>query len=405
MVEYKQQWSVPSSDGQRTYTVSLTMDGQWQCGCRGWTTHINEDGSRNDCTHIKKKKAELGINSKPRLDTPFPVKTSSGATIWSPRAIRAAEKTMTKEAALKAGATPEQATDAARAKREEVQAKKAAKLDKMRYGFQLAEEPHLSEMTFTRPMVAEIKYDGHLAMIIDGKIINRSGRDITLRFPEIEKVNGPAVLVGELIVPNEQGLGDFSGGIQTRNTDNPEKIKALSRDRPAMFVAFDVLEVAGEDVTKMPFSKRRVLLEAFYTGAALVGANTKVTRHQLIEQVPVTSKADILRLRKQEADRGGEGIMIKDLDAPYTAKRGRNWIKVKCWSDAVFTIESYQSTGVGDGFTIMIKNRGREQTVVVNDHKMREQIRKGHKKVEVKYLSEGEDGALRFPSIRRLTER
>ena len=375
MTEYTRQWQVLSSDGKRTYTVSVTIDGVWSCSCVGWTRHM----PRKDCKHIKAKKAEILSH--------VPSYRSAGAT-------------PTVQAALKAGANPEQATDAARAKREEVQAKKDARLGKMRYGFQLAEEPKLDELVIDHPIVAEVKYDGHLAMLIDGRIINRSGRDITNRFPEITKVNGPAVLLGELIIPDEKGLGDFSGGIQTRNTDDEMKIRAMSQQRPAMFVAFDILEVAGEDITRLPARQRRIMLGTFYGFT-----NPGMKRHKLIEQDLVRSKADVLRLLERERARGGEGIMLKEQDAPYVAKRGRNWMKVKTWQDREFKVEHSENTGVGDGFVIYIKNKGREQCVNMGDHRMREHVRM-HKNVtvEVKFLSEGEDGALRFPSVRRIVQ-
>ena len=241
---------------------------------------------------------------------------------------------------------------------------------------------------------------------MEGRIINRSGRDITNRFPEIEKVDGPAVILGELIIPDEKVLGDFSGGIQTRNTDDEMKIRAMSQQRPAMFVAFDILEVAGEDITRMPMRQRRMFLEAFYGITESSPPHYALPqRHQLIEQKIVASKAEVKSLLEVERKRGGEGLMLKVLSAPYVAKRGRNWMKVKTWQEREFRVEGGADTGVGDGFVIYVKNKGRLQTVTMNDHRMREYVRT-HKNVtvEVKFLSEGEDGALRFPSARRIVQ-
>ena len=273
---------------------------------------------RKDCKHIKGKKSDGGSGSKR-----IPVPRSARVRFTPDGTPMEGESAQTVQAALKAGANPEQATDAARAKREEVQAKKDARLGKMRYGFQLAEEPKLAELVVDEPIAVEVKYDGHLAMLIDGRIINRSGRDITNRFPEIEKVDGPAVLLGELIIPDEKGLGDFSGGIQARNTDNETKIRAMSQQRPAMFVAFDILEVAGEDITRMPMRQRRMFLEAFYGITESSPPHYALPqRHQLIEQKIVASKAEVKSLLEVERKRGGEGLMVKELSAPYVAKRG-----------------------------------------------------------------------------------
>lgn len=48
MPEYRAQYSVPSSDGRRHYTISYTDQNEWQCSCLGWTRHV----PRSDCRHI-----------------------------------------------------------------------------------------------------------------------------------------------------------------------------------------------------------------------------------------------------------------------------------------------------------------------------------------------------------------
>ncbi len=383
MTEYKQQWKVQGSAAE-PYTVSVTFDGVWSCSCVGWTRHM----PRKDCKHIKRKKGGRE-SGEPRASL-----QEVGNTV-GPAAAFPAPSAPTAKSALRAGASREEAADVARVKREEVQAKKDVKLSKMRYGFQLAEEPNLGELIIDRPVALELKYDGHLAMFIDGRIINRSGRDITHRFPEISKVDGPAVILGELIIPDEKGLGDFSGGIQARNTDDESKIRLMSRQRPAMFVAFDILEAAGEDITNLSARQRRTVLESFYR-------NAKTQRHQLIEQKIVSSKADVKALLERERMRGGEGLMIKSLEAPYIAKRGRNWQKLKTWKEAEFEIVAHGPSGIGDGYTITIRNKDREQIVNLGSYEMRKKVQAGHKRVEIKFLSESVDGALRFPSVRRL---
>ena len=38
----------------KTYVVSLTEDGEWECSCKAWTTRV----PRRDCKHIKKVKED-----------------------------------------------------------------------------------------------------------------------------------------------------------------------------------------------------------------------------------------------------------------------------------------------------------------------------------------------------------
>jgi ATP-dependent DNA ligase len=279
------------------------------------------------------------------------------------------------------------------AKRVETEKKKAERFGELRYGFQLAETYSPSDFREGK-MVAEVKYDGVLGMLIDGRIINRSGNDITNRFPEIESTD-KAVLVGEIVVLCEDGTSDFHA-IQERSTDDPLKVRMRSALNPATFVAFDILEdgVVG-DLTDYPFRSRRATLEEFF-------GMTKLRNVKMAEQFAVKSDADIQKLVDVCREMETEGVMVKNLDARYVAKRGRNWLKAKTWQEATFEIIRYGDTGVGKGFTIFIKSGKHEQEVVMNSLEMQRKVKAGHKLVEIKFLSRSEDGAMRFPSVRRL---
>jgi ATP-dependent DNA ligase len=243
-------------------------------------------------------------------------------------------------------------------------------------------------------MIAEVKYDGILGMLIDGRIINRSGNDITNRFPEIESLE-KAVLVGEIVILRPDGTSDFHA-MQERSTDDPMKIKFRSKLTPATFVAFDILEQDGNDLTDEPFSLRRMMLQALFTGGV------KLKSVKISDQFEVQSDADVQKLVEVCREMETEGVMIKNIDARYVAKRGKNWMKAKTWQEEVHTIIRYGDTGVGKGFTVFIKSGNHEQEVVVNSLEMQARIKAGHKKIEIKFLSKSEDGAMRFPSARRL---
>ena len=47
--KWAEQWVVPSSSGDGEYIVSKDRDGNYACGCRGWTGHY----PRTDCKHIR----------------------------------------------------------------------------------------------------------------------------------------------------------------------------------------------------------------------------------------------------------------------------------------------------------------------------------------------------------------
>jgi len=390
--EYKQQWQVSSSDGERAYTVSVTFDDVWSCSCVGWTRHM----PRHDCKHVKGKKVQFQSSSQsPRKTTEH----SEGASGWP------VDSAPTAASAVKAGASKEEAADVARVKREEVQAKKDAKLGKIRFGFQLAHKYEPSDLNIGK-WVAEVKYDGELGMLIDGRIINRSGRDVTHRFPEIGVI-GDAVLVGEIVILDESGFSCFNK-IQERNTDDLLKIQMAARTSPATFVAFDMLEdSSGRNLTGLPLSERRVAMEIYFQGPGTFLGRRGV---KLSEQIPIENDTDVQILVNRCRELGTEGIMLKNMGSAYVAKRGRNWVKAKTWQETELPVLRYEDTGVGDGFVIYVQlTTGREQRVVVNGFRDREALKSGlaagKVMAEIKFLSASkEDGALRFPSFRRLVE-
>lgn len=87
--------------------------------------------------------------------------------------------------------------------------------------------------------------------------------------------------------------------------------------KQAMFVVFDLLAVAGSDITQRPWHERRKLLEQ------VIEPNEVVVLSQVS---PVDD--DVLAVW---LDLGMEGAVAKRVDAPYApgTRRRDNWIKVK----------------------------------------------------------------------------
>src|SRR5512143_1834293 len=116
--------------------------------------------------------------------------------------------------------------------------------------------------------IFEIKYDGTRALCYIGgetRMINRRENDIYYRYPEFagmkEQVKAEsAVLDGEVVVFTE-GRPDFPK-LQTReHASDPFKIKFISREYPATYVVFDILELDGRDLRPLPLIERKKLLK------------------------------------------------------------------------------------------------------------------------------------------------
>src|SRR5438552_10449620 len=119
----------------------------------------------------------------------------------------------------------------------------------------------------------EPKWDGFRALVFyDGEQIYLQSRDLKplgRYFPELQSglpgvLPRPAVLDGEIVIATDHGL-DFDA-LQLRIHPAESRIKLLSGQTPASFVAFDLLADGGEDFRQRPFGERRRQLEALMAG-------------------------------------------------------------------------------------------------------------------------------------------
>lgn len=169
----------------------------------------------------------------------------------------------------------------------------------------------------------DLKLDGLRALIYwDGatmRIINRSGVDITRKFPDVEAV-GPAlgpvplILDGELVC--ESGL---FGDVATRGKqEKPHAIAAAVTRLPARFIAFDMLHQGDVSYLGVRYEQRRRVLEA------LVGyVNDPLITASVVSEDGAAFWASVSSL-------GLEGLIAKDKAAPYMeGKRSPAWLKFK----------------------------------------------------------------------------
>jgi ATP-dependent DNA ligase len=117
--------------------------------------------------------------------------------------------------------------------------------------------------------VYEPKWDGFRSIIFrDGpevEIGSRNEKPMTRYFPEVVAAvlaNFPerAVIDGEVIVADtERNTLDFEA-LQQRIHPAASRVKLLSEQTPASFVAFDLLAIGDEDLSERPFAERRARL-------------------------------------------------------------------------------------------------------------------------------------------------
>jgi ATP-dependent DNA ligase len=160
----------------------------------------------------------------------------------------------------------------------------------------------------------EPKWDGFRAIaFVDGEetfLQSRNGRPLGRYFPEVRFPPGRYVLDGELVILGSRGKEDFDA-LQMRLHPAASRVQKLASEMPATFVAFDLLALEDEALLEQPFEERRTALEG------LDGDRLCVT--------PCT------RTRRQAERwlRGAEGVVAKELEAPYRPGERIGMVKVK----------------------------------------------------------------------------
>ena len=144
------------------------------------------------------------------------------------------------------------------------------------------------------------------------RLISRQGKEFTGRFPDLAKaVAGlgaeSAILDTEVAVFDRQLVSRF------------EWLRGQPKDdvaTPPLLIAFDLLELDGEDQRKRPLRERRQALEHLLTGERLILPVRRLSPNGL------EAWQEVLRA-------GWEGLVAKDPESPYVGGRTLKWLKVK----------------------------------------------------------------------------
>jgi ATP-dependent DNA ligase len=162
----------------------------------------------------------------------------------------------------------------------------------------------------------EPKWDGFRAVVfVDGDevtIQSRNGKPLTRYFPELTFPAGRYVLDGEIVILDEEGGQEF-GLLGQRIHPAASRIAMLAEKTPARFVAFDLLTHDDEVLLELPYARRRAALEAFIAGTGAADLTPSVTTRADAE--PWLQHA--------------EGVIAKELDAPYLPGERTGMVKVK----------------------------------------------------------------------------
>ncbi|MBL8327857.1 MAG: ATP-dependent DNA ligase [Rubrivivax sp.] len=196
--------------------------------------------------------------------------------------------------------------------------------------------------------LAEWKYDGIRAQLIrrDGQaaLWSRGEELLSERFPELmalaQRLPEGTVLDGEILVwhPGAAQPAPFAQ-LQTRIA-RKRLSAAVLKQAPARFLAYDLLERAGEDLRNRPLAERRAQLEQLAAALEL----------PVSPRVPAADWPALAAQRARARERGVEGLMLKPLDSAYgsgRSKAGGGWWKWKVDPLRVDAVLIYAQAGHG----------------------------------------------------------
>ena len=275
----------------------------------------------------------------------------------------------------------------------------------------------------------EMKFDGYRAQAAiagdQARVYSRNGHDWTQQFgyvvPALSKLTkGTALIDGEICAMDEHGRTNFT---LLKNS--------LDGRKPVVFYAFDLLELDGEDIARLPQIERKERLEQLL---AHVPADAPIAYSEHI----VGRGEEVF---KAMCEGGHEGVIAKSPTARYYGgDRSTAWLKVKCvqrqefvvvgWRPPEYGVDNVRGLflatyedgqlvyrgGVGTGFTDRMRRDIWEVLQLIRTDK--KPLTKGMPKAdarvarwvqprllaEVEYTEITPDGLIRHPSFKGLRE-
>ncbi len=187
----------------------------------------------------------------------------------------------------------------------------------------------------------EVKWDGYraIAYLKNGnvQISSRNNKSFNEKFYPIysalQELNINAILDGEIVVVNEEGLSNF-GHLQNWRSEADGELK---------YYVFDLLWLNGHSVMELPLHERREKLKEI------------MPEHQLIH-ISQTFQSTGTEFFKVASQMKLEGIMAKKEDSLYTpGVRTKEWLKIKVSQRHEVVIGGYtQNEGSPKAFSALL---------------------------------------------------
>lgn len=264
-----------------------------------------------------------------------------------------------------------------------------------------------SEAVPTGNYINQLKWDGFRCLFHydrgQVRLFTRHQNECTVQFPEMKNVQldvKNVILDGEMIVLDSNNIPCFESVMSRFQASNELSVKRGSKTLPAHFVAYDILYLNDQNITKLPLEER---LEYLYN-----------TVHLSKEISASENYDDGDKLFNSIAEMGLEGIVSKRKGSTYTLDyRSYDWLKIKNYQYETVTIGALRKKDFGWSLLHGDKYVGVMEFVPSDERKafleISKQLRKGEDKdwiyleplikCKVKFQSYTKKGLMRSPSF------
>jgi len=170
-----------------------------------------------------------------------------------------------------------------------------------------------------KPAAIEYKYDGFRIQIHRDKdeitLFTRRLENVTKQFPDVIKAvkeqteNSRFILDSEAVGYNPKTKKYRPFQDVSQRIKRKYEIEEMAKEFPVEVNVFDIIYYKDGSTIKKPFLERRKLIEKI--------VEPKKWSIVLAEQTIADNEKDVEKFYKQSLDAGNEGIMMKNLKAPY----------------------------------------------------------------------------------------
>jgi DNA ligase-1 len=237
-------------------------------------------------------------------------------------------------------------------------------------GFMLASPAQDAQeaLSYFARAAVEDKYDGIRAQAhVGGKddprvrLFSRTLDEISRAFPEVPPAlrafPEPVILDGEILAWSPHTAQALPFSELQKRLGRKSVSEEMARMVPVVYMAFDILYAGGELLIEKPLEARRKILEQAFASVAkdgftveyamamenlqgklifepriepAIGVRGVTPRVILAPALTADSPEHLEEIFAAARQRGNEGLMVKDLDSPYTpGRRGKSWLKLK----------------------------------------------------------------------------